>query len=114
MLQGWRTRANEGIRARRPDPDEFRAQSRDMYVPAGDVSFWQAAVRARDDPDWPTVEAANASGGSLDIDLLYGDHEGGQRTISRFALTRVDDGNNRWHCSVVRHWSIDYPNPRDS
>ena len=39
----------------------------------------------------------------LTVDLLYGDHEGGQRTMSRFILTREDD---EWRCSVVRHWAL--------
>ena len=27
------------------DPEEFRPQTRDLYVPGGDVGFWQAAIR---------------------------------------------------------------------
>jgi hypothetical protein len=47
------------------------------------------------------------------IDLLYGDHEGGQRVVSRFSITpRKDDEN--WLPSVVRHWNIDRPDPRSN
>ena len=35
----------------RPDPASFRAQTRDLYSPPHDLSFWQAAIRTRDDPD---------------------------------------------------------------
>jgi hypothetical protein len=44
------------------------------------------------------------------VDVRYGDHEGGQHTISRFTITPV--GEDRWLCSVVRHWNLDRPNPR--
>lgn len=67
----------------RPNTDEFRLQGRDLYVPPGDMSFWQAAIR---DPDYPRrkeiLHAVKTRQG-VQIDLLYNDHEGGQRTISR-------------------------------
>jgi hypothetical protein len=97
---------------RRPDPEDFRVQGRDLYVPAGDVSFWQAAIRDPSDPARAGVGPAIANGDRLVVDLLYGDHEGGQRTISRFAVTRADDGAPDWLCSVVRHWNLDRQDPR--
>jgi hypothetical protein len=45
------------------------------------------------------------------IDVLYGDYEGGQRTISRFALLPLDDGET-WYSSVSRHWNLDRDDPR--
>ena len=48
-------------------------------------------------------------GGS--VFLLYGDHEGGQRTISRFGL-RPHEEEGRWFCSVSRHWTLEGPDPR--
>lgn len=97
---------------RRPEPDEFRVQGRDLYVPAGDVSFWQAAIRDAGDPSRAGLTEAIASGQRIVIDLLYCDHEGGQRTISRFAVTRSDDDASAWLCSVVRHWNLDRQDPR--
>ena len=47
---------------------------------------------------------------AMTIDLLYGDHEGGQRTITRFALLPRDDGG--WIASVSRHWNLDRSDPR--
>jgi hypothetical protein len=41
--------------------------------------------------------------------MLYGDHEIGQRTISRFVVT---PGEKAWTCAVVRHWYLDRPNVR--
>jgi hypothetical protein len=88
-----------------PMPDEFRRQTLDLYVPAGDTGFWQGAVREPDDPFRGGLQEAFLSGAMLTVDLLYGDHEGGQRTISRFILTREDD--DQWRCGVVRHWALD-------
>jgi hypothetical protein len=44
------------------------------------------------------------------IELLYGDNEGGQCTISLFNLMPRDDGG--WLLSVGRHWNIDRADPR--
>ena len=49
-------------------------------------------------------------GGS--VFLLYGDHEGGQRTISRFGLRPHHQEEGRWFCSVSRHWTLEAPDPR--
>jgi hypothetical protein len=125
VLHGWRIDSfeilnpnasleemqTEAILAR-PDPTSFRPQTRDLYSPPGDVSFWQAAIRTRDDPDRPQVEAAMAGPNPLIIDLLYGDHEGGQRTISRFSVTRYPGADDAWFPAVIRHWSLDRVDPR--
>lgn len=47
---------------------------------------------------------------SLTVDLLYGDGEGGQRVISRFAVIPADDGT--WLVTVSRHWNLDRDDPR--
>ncbi len=41
--------------------------------------------------------------------MIYGDLEGGQRTIVRFAFTPVTDG---FLCAPSRYWSLDQPDPR--
>jgi hypothetical protein len=92
-----------------PKPEEFRPQTLDLYVPAGDAGFWQGAVRGPDDPFREGLHEASLAGEMLTVDLLYGDHEGGQRTISRFILTREDD--HQWRCGVVRHWALDGVDP---
>jgi hypothetical protein len=93
----------------RPDPDTFRPQGRDLYVPASAVSFWQAAMRTADDPDRDAVLDAIDRGNPLAISLLYGDHEGGQRTISLFIVSQWSEV---WLCSVGRHWNLDRGDPR--
>ncbi len=48
------------------------------------------------------------------IEILYGDHDGRQRTITRFGMipwTRSAD-EVRWFPSVARHWYLDRPDPR--
>jgi hypothetical protein len=67
-------------------------------------------VREPDDPFREGLHEASLAGEMLTVDLLYGDHEGGQRTISRFILTREDD--DQWRCGVVRHWALDRIDPR--
>ncbi len=96
----------------RPDPTTFRLQTRDLYSPPGDISFWHAAIRSPDDPDRPRVEAAVAGRCPLIVDLLYGDQEGGQRTISRFAITPYPGAETEWFCTVLRHWYLDRQGPR--
>jgi len=91
------------------EPDEFRPQLRDLYVPGGDISFWQAAIRDQDDPEYaPLVEAIRSPRLFL-VELLYTDHEGGQSAITEFLLA---PGKERWLCSAIRHWNLDRPDPR--
>jgi hypothetical protein len=114
VLLGWRP-VPEGTSGatEHPDPSEFRLQTRDLYVPAGDISFWQAALRQRDDhPGRAGIIDAIEGRRLVQIDLLYGDHEGGQRTISRFAVNPRTADEVDWLCSVVRHWSLDRQDPR--
>ncbi|MEA2702264.1 MAG: hypothetical protein QOD63_209, partial [Actinomycetota bacterium] len=124
VLRGWRVERAEDFvsptgavderRAglTRPDVEEFRAQGRDLYVPAGDMSFWQAAIRDSNDPSWADTVRAIENGERTLIDLLYGDHEGGQRTISRFTVVPSTEEESTWRCSVVRHWNLDRQDPR--
>ena len=95
------------------DPEQFRMQQRDLFVGAGDFGFWQAAIREVDDPSYVALSKDVRDGEAFTIDLLYGDHEGGQRTISRFNLVpvRVED-ELRWYPTIVRHWNLDRPDPR--
>jgi hypothetical protein len=123
VILGWRVDAGHRISPNasyeemlaepqlvRPDPATFRPQSRDLYSPPHDLSFWQAAIRTADDPDRERVEAAIAGRELLLIDLLYGDQEGGQRTMSRFSIARYSD--DEWSPMVVNHWYLDREGPR--
>ena len=96
------------------EPERFRMQTRDLYTAAGDIGFWQGAIREAQDPDYPGLSRAIRDCAPFTIELLYGDHEGGQRTISRFGLVphRNAEGETKWFPSVARHWYLDRPDPR--
>jgi hypothetical protein len=131
VIHGWRATPSPGFPLERqpellqhpelqerPDLDEFRAQGRDLYVPPGDSSFWQGAFRDRDERDErEREEMADAirRREMITVFLLYGDYEGGQRTLSRFALVPPGenaDDQNVWIESVNRHWNLDRSDPR--
>ena len=114
VIHSWRTAEGVpfGAPMQPPELDEFRPQTRDLYVPPGDIGFWQAAIRERQDPAWPTAWSALDARSPLLVDLLYGDYEGGQRTISRFLISPVGEQRTAWLGSVVRHWNLDRPDPR--
>ena len=95
-----------------PDPvvDEFHRQNRDLYLPPGDVGFWQAAFRDQGDPEYQEACKAVTARERMSVDVLYGDHEGGQRVITRFGFQAREDGS--WMLSAGRHWNVDRPEPR--
>jgi hypothetical protein len=93
-----------------PDPAEFRMLARDLYVAPGDTGYWQGAIREPDDPLGVDMREAISEERRIIVDVLYGDHEGGQRTISRFAMSPSEDDG--WIVTVVRHWSLDGIDPR--
>ncbi len=95
-----------------PSDLHFRPQTRDLYVPPGDDGFWQAAIRRPEDPDRSRTLANVAAGQPLVIDLMYGDQEGGQRTISRFTINQNPVKEHEWICTVIRHWYLDRADPR--
>lgn len=111
VLHGWHLRIEELLTEHgHAQREEFRPQQRDLYVPGGDVGFWQAAIRDRDDPDYAAmVERAMAKQLFL-VELLYTDHQGDQPSITLFVVAPYDDGG--WSCSAVKHWNLDRPDPR--
>jgi hypothetical protein len=117
VLHGWDVWMQRADTRSEPRPiDTFRRLQRDLYVPSGDISFWQAAVRDPDDPLYEPLLESIRAGSGMSVDILYGDHEGGQRTITRFFLTpraRAEDEEPwLWLCSASRHWNLDRADPR--
>jgi hypothetical protein len=100
--------------------DEFQWQTRDLYIPVGDVGFWQGAFREPGDPRYSSARKVIEDHQAWTVELLYGDHEGGQRCITRFtmfppghmALHPDPNADLRWFASLSRHWNIDRPDPR--
>ena len=93
------------------DPELYRRLTRDLYVPAGDTGFWQGALRDPAEPIYGEVRAAIEAEETITIDLLYGDHEGGQRMITRISLLPHGPGGPRV-CATSRHWNLDRDDPR--
>jgi hypothetical protein len=111
VLHGWRfTRNPDSGSTPAPPLDEFERLTRDLYVPAGDVGFWQGVLRDPERPESREVAAAIEARERIVVDVLYGDHEGGQRVVSRFSLMPTTDGG--WIAAAARHWNIDRDDPR--
>jgi hypothetical protein len=89
--------------------EEFRAQSRDLYIPPGDVGMWQGALRNPNDPVRAQIAQAIDTREPITIELSYSDLVGGQRTITRLGLTPLEDS---WIATIVRHWYLDWSGPR--
>jgi hypothetical protein len=112
VCQGWAARV--GVDSARISPvhapvEELRLQSRDLYVPAGDIGMWQGALRNPDDRIRADLVDAINGGQTIDVEVLYSDQVGRQRTISRFRLVPAGD---TWLASLNRHWYLDWDGPR--
>lgn len=112
VMHGWRIEdSGEMSQSAHPPVEDFRRLTRDLYVPAGDVYFWQGAMRDEDDPQRSFIADRISARERIIIDVLYGDHQGGQRVISRFGMAPLDDGGG-YRVSLARHWNVDRPDPR--
>lgn len=87
--------------------EQLQMLTRDLYIPPGDIGFWQIAFR--EDGDLHRALDAAIAEGRFSAEVLYGDYEGGQRVITRYAVLRREDG---WQVSTIRHWHIDRAEPR--
>ncbi len=112
VIHGWHVAAG-GAQARMPMPEvsAFRPQQRDLYVPADQTGFWQAAIRDHDDPDYGPMRRAVEDGERVMIDVLYGDYEGGQRAVARFGVatskaSRGEDGYSE-RAEILRYWDLE-------
>jgi predicted DNA-binding transcriptional regulator YafY len=92
------------------DPATFRRLTRDIFVAPSDIGFWQGALRDPEEPAFAEVRQAIEQRQRLLIDVLYADHEGGQRTITRWGLTPHESGV--WLPTVTAHWNLDRDDPR--
>ena len=122
VIHGWAP-ASTRLEATAPAPavDDFRPMTLDIYVPAGESAAWMAAVRETDSDLSRALRAAAEADQPLSVDLLYGDGEGGQRTITRFGFVLDPDAPDEpapdrppgvRTLIVIRHWNLDRPDPR--
>jgi hypothetical protein len=109
VIESWQPfpglRINENLPAGFHDFEKFRQQTRSLWIPPGDVAFWQGALRDQTEEIYPSIVEAIANG-AMGVELLYRDHEGGQRTVSRFTMVRDDDGR-RWWTAMSLHFTPD-------
>jgi hypothetical protein len=121
VLQGWYlnlplpTVTPTGHRA----VEEFRPQGRDIYIAPGDTSFWQAAVRDKEDEFYQPVRDAIEAREPFGVELLYSDHEGGQLAISWVSLLPISrpapetgEPIEEWLPTISRHWTLNGSDPR--
>jgi hypothetical protein len=112
VCQAWTVKAELGSSRTLPAHaplEEFQMQTRDLYIPSGDIGMWQGALRNPSDPRRAAVAAAIDAGEAITVELLYSDQIGQQRTITRFGLTPIGDGRL---VTVTRHWYLDWEGPR--
>jgi hypothetical protein len=114
VLHGWAMSAAPDAPQAQEEPpplDSFHRLSRDLYVPPGDIGFWQGAFRDPASEEFQSARRAVERRDHLTIWLLYGDYQGGQRMISRFGVTARPEGD-RWMAAVARHVYLDATAPR--
>jgi hypothetical protein len=111
VLHGWRFHTEDVGRMREHSSlEDFHRLTRDIYVSPGDIGFWQGALRDPATAEFAAAGEAIQSRRRFLIELLYGDNEGGQRTITLFGMTpRSDSG---WLVTTARHWNVDRADPR--
>ncbi len=86
-----------------PQPRAFSPQQRDLLISTSRPGFWQAALRDPEAVLHKEVTQAIETQGRITVDLLYGDHEGGQPSVTRFVLL-PEAGS--WRGDAVRYWSL--------
>jgi hypothetical protein len=111
VLQGWYPRLGRVLAdVEHAQPEEFRPQVRDLYIPAGATGFWQGAFRDPNDPLYEPFTQAAKNRDPVTIELLYTDLHGGQRTITRFTV--LSSSADKWLSVVSKHWVLDGISPR--
>jgi hypothetical protein len=114
VLHGWKfwPERQMGADAGPPPLEDMRRLTRDIYIPTGQVGFWQGVFREPDSEEFKAAADALAARAPVSIDVLYGDHEGGQRTITRFGMVPREGEDATWIVAAARHWNIDRDDPR--
>jgi hypothetical protein len=112
IMHGWYIWSEYDALLTNPDPrpDEFRRQGRDLYIAPNDTGFWQGAIRDVEDATGAAMREVCKRRSRFGVDIMYGDQEGGQRTITRFGFNAFDD--DRWLVTTSRHWFLDRDDPR--
>ncbi len=121
VLHGWRVTQrptviprNETGRAREetaPELEEFRRQQIDLFIPAGESGYWIGALRDPSEAIFKELQGSTLDEQSIVLDLIYGDHEGGQRTIVRFVIADWPEVEGE-RLTALRYFNVDRDDPR--
>lgn len=112
VCQGWAVTAGQTLTSQMPShlPDQdFRIQTRDLYIAGGDIGMWQGALRNPDDPLRASLQRAIEQDEPITVELLYSDLTGRQRAITRFGLLPAGE---RRYTAMSRLWFLDIEGPR--
>src|SRR5947209_4905749 len=111
VMQGWYPWGELVLgRSTHPPVEDFRPHARDLYIPAGGVGLWQGALREPSEQRHGELTHAYRERLPFTVDLLYTDHVGEQRTVSRFSF--IPGEGEGWVGAVSRHWHLDRAGPR--
>jgi hypothetical protein len=105
VLHGWRFYPESSLRTDHAPLKEFVRLTLDLYIAPGDIGSWQGTFRDSSSPEFAAAKAAVEGRKWCMVEILYGDYQGGQRVVSRFALIPQDEGG--WLAEIARHWNID-------
>jgi hypothetical protein len=86
-----------------PELRTFSPQQRDLVISTSRAGWWQAALRDPETPLYKEIAGAAETWGRVTVDVLYGDHEGGQPSVTRFVLL-PEAGS--WRCDATRYLSL--------
>ena len=111
VLHGWWMSEPEAGIHEQPVLEEMTRLGRDIFVPGGDVGFWQGSFRDPTSDGYALARQLIETGESIGIAVMYGDLEGGQRTITRFNMIPRPDQDLRL-VSAGRVWNVDRPASR--
>jgi hypothetical protein len=112
VLHGWCLDADAPSLAavEHPPLEAFTRLTRDIFIAQGELGFWQGALRDPSAPAFADARRVIEERQRFVVDVLYGDHELGQRSITRFSVSPRQDAG--WLATVARHWNVDRPDPR--
>jgi hypothetical protein len=111
VLHGWYLWSERQLGGDQRPAEDVNRLTRDIYIPAGDVGFWQGVFRDPQSEAFRAAADAISEPRAMSVDVLYSDHEGGQRVVSRFGFSPRSDGKG-WVVAAARHWNLDREDPR--
>jgi hypothetical protein len=113
VLEGWRTkRSDDPGHGERPPLDTFRRLPRDIYLPAGDIYFWQVRSVIAMTSTARCWSKRSRPGSESSWTFSMAISTAAKRVISRFGLAPRADAT--YLVSRLRQWNLERPDPRAS